>query len=211
MDNYVWYACYGSNISTDRFLCYINGGTAIGALTSEEGCKDNAMPIKIKNISIKKQQYFAKSAMRWQSQGVAFLGPDSEDVTLGRMYLITKEQFEDVVKQENGISVYDELFIDMDGIKSLGEMEVFKGWYGNIVYLGDSEGYPIVTFTGSYTEYTKEMNAPSEAYIKMIASGIKENYDIQLEELIDYFLRKPGVGMSYDKARMRAVLEGLYL
>lgn len=36
----VWYACYGSNLLEEHFLCYILGGQPAGVKTVYGGCND---------------------------------------------------------------------------------------------------------------------------------------------------------------------------
>ena len=43
----VWYACYGSNLLKERFLCYIRGGRPIGAQRTFYGCKNKKEPKKM--------------------------------------------------------------------------------------------------------------------------------------------------------------------
>lgn len=212
MTEYVWYASYGSNISTERFLCYITGGQAKGALTSEEGCRDNSMPIDSKTISISRKQYFAKSAKRWQNQGVAFLeNIPSTEATFGKMYLITKEQFEDVVKQENALTVDTVLDIKLEEARDQGSAVVTKGWYGRIMYLGCENEYPIYTFTNIKRLEDEVLNEPSREYILMIASGLVENYNMSLEDLTHYFYSKTGVSLGYSKKEVKNILNLLFV
>lgn len=212
MTEYVWYASYGSNISTERFLCYITGGQAKGALTSEEGCRDNSMPIDSKTISISRKQYYAKAAKRWQNQGVAFLESiPSTEATYGKMYLITKEQFEDVVKQENALTVDTILDIKLEEAEEQGSAVVTKGWYGRIMYLGCENGYPIYTFTNIKRLEDEVLNEPSREYILMIASGLIENYNMSLEDLTHYFYNKTGVSLGYSKKEVKNILNLLFI
>ncbi|WP_232824218.1 MULTISPECIES: hypothetical protein [Paraliobacillus] len=71
---YVWYASYGSNLNRDKFLCYIKGGKAEGSSKVEVGCKDKSLPIKEVTYKMNLPLYFAKNSVRWQKQGVAFIG-----------------------------------------------------------------------------------------------------------------------------------------
>lgn len=208
MNNYVWYASYGSNISTERFLCYIKGGQAKGAMTSEVGCRDQSLPKAMENIKIYRQQYFAKASKRWQNKGVAFIGETSTKPTLGRMYLIKKDQFVDVVKQENGIHPNDALFIDFDYVQEKGTMKLLDSWYGTLLYLGDHQNYPIYTFTNNKGDDNRR--PPSSAYLQMIGSGIIEHYDMNLQALTDYFSEKPGVQNTYDEQTLKGILGELY-
>ena len=45
-EDYVWYACYGSNINYERFMYYINGDKK-GKYSTINGCEDKSEPIEI--------------------------------------------------------------------------------------------------------------------------------------------------------------------
>jgi len=44
--------------------------------------------------------------------------------------------------------------------------------YENLIHLGNEGPYPVLTFSG--TKNKLEVGAPSEAYVKIVASGIKK-------------------------------------
>lgn len=195
----VWYASYGSNLLyEDGFLCYIKGGVRRGCSQKERGCRDKTPPIKNKAINIPFPLYFAERSSRWDNGGVAFIGlsRDEGNPTVGRMYLITEEQFIDVVKQENG---NQEIFIDFEEVKRKGSKVFLKSWYGNIVYLGDDEGYPIYTFTHYEDIERRVFNLPSDKYIQIIAAGLKETLNWTKEDIADYLIRKRGIEGKIDK------------
>jgi hypothetical protein len=100
-DKYVWYACYGSNLSKERFLFYVKGGFCKLNNKDYKGCADKSEPIKDRPIVIHHRLYFGNRSNSWNGGGVAFIDPQQnrEERTLGRMYLITEEQFEQVHKQ----------------------------------------------------------------------------------------------------------------
>src|SRR5574341_764364 len=100
--DHIWYASYGSNLSKDRFYCYIMGGRPQGAEKIYVGCRDKTPPVLEKPVILHHELYFAKSSRTWQNGGVGFVRtePDTSVQTRGNMYLITKEQFCDVIKQE---------------------------------------------------------------------------------------------------------------
>lgn len=195
MKQYVWYASYGSNINRDRFLCYIKGGRPKGSTETEVGCKDTSSPIDEGIFTIPYPLYFAKEARRWDSKGVAFIdGSPTEDAsTYSKKYLITSEQFIDVLKQENSGMRID---IDLQKVKESGSM-IFreKAWYGRIMYLGDDGGYPIFTFTAPWDIETVAFNKPSYEYLDTIISGLKEYYS--KEEIIQYLKNKSGIKGNY--------------
>ncbi len=59
MTGYVWYVGYGSNLSEQRFLCYIQGGTPPFGKDSNRGCQDQTRPKAEKPIKIHYPLYFA--------------------------------------------------------------------------------------------------------------------------------------------------------
>ena len=145
----VWYACYGSNIMYERFLCYIQGGIFYANEKYHKGCSDRSPPRSSKPVLIPYEMYFGKESQWWDNGGVAFLDISKKSVTLGRMYLITDEQFKNVWEQEGNS----------------------KNWYYKEIPLGEYKGYPVKTFTNS--ERLPE-NAPSEKYLDVIRNGIGE-------------------------------------
>jgi len=125
--DFVWYACYGSNLSRERFMRYVND------------CTDKTEPKESRPFEIHHQLYFAKSSSNWDDQGVAFLNPkeDEQIVTLGRVYSITGEQFEEIKFMECGNKY---------------------GWYRHEMDLGNLDGIPVRSFT---SPDILEPNAPS--------------------------------------------------
>lgn len=186
----IWYASYGSNLLLKRFSCYIAGGTPQGAQRDYAGCTDKTLPEANKPITIPAELYFARKSKTWHGGGVAFIEPTSKltSKTLGRMYLITAEQFTEVVKQE--IRLTEDLYIDLDELVEKGFLILNEhSWYNKLLFLGYEDGYPILTFTNK--NYLKnEINAPNEYYVKMISEGLKETYGMTEIEVEEYLLGK---------------------
>ncbi|MBM7602952.1 hypothetical protein JOC75_000922 [Metabacillus crassostreae] len=202
---YVWYASYGSNINNDRFLCYIKGGKPNGSSKIEEGCRDRSLPIKESIHILKHPLYFAKNSGRWNNQGVAFIGLNQEPtcVSYSKKYLITTEQFMDIVKQENdGI----EFELNLQSIQERNSY-VFNehSWYGNILYLGSDNDYPIYTFTAPWDINEVEWNKPSHSYLSTIIKGLKKDYSNT--DVFDYFLTKPGIKENYQADELFKLIE----
>lgn len=87
---YVWYACYGSNLCRSKFIeRYINE------------CTDRTPPKEDRPYIIRHQMYFAGRFGRWNG-GVAFVSTkaDEQAQTLGRVYRITMEQLDEVREKE---------------------------------------------------------------------------------------------------------------
>ncbi|WP_077601605.1 hypothetical protein [Oceanobacillus sojae] len=187
----VWYVSYGSNISKKRFACYIEGGIPEGSAKSERGCKNITLPKKTKKAILPYPLYFMKEKSKWGKGGVAFIGhePDKDTKTYARKYLITDEQFGEVVEQENNV---DALQIDVQEIMEKGYVDLEEGWYGRVIYLGKEDGAPTFTFTNPDVMGTHGFITPPKSYLSMISRGLKE-IGLTEEEIVEYFLTKPGI------------------
>jgi len=153
----IWYASYGSNLLFERFRCYIEGGVFAGNGNEYDGCTDPELPTESRRIIIPFERYYARHSGSWDGGGVAFIDPETPGETIGRMYLITAEQFEEVKQQEG------------------------PSWYGREVCLGQHDGYPVMTFT----EYERSPETePSEGYLKVIREGEAETEGIEIAEML---------------------------
>ena len=216
----VWYASYGSNLSKQRFLTYIQGGTPEGSNSAHPGCRNKTLPESDIPIRFNGRLHFSGTSMRWGCGGVAFM--DNEDNlgrSLGRAYLIDMEQFDDVVAQENGRSVgaftvkTDEAIINGSSLISSGSL------YGTMVHIGDYQGIPVFTFTGDFSAedalvasrkkdsfgYTS-VNKPSPNYIRIVASGLADTLGLTSEQQVDY-LRGALGAESFTRTEMKAIIE----
>lgn len=188
--NYVWYVSYGSNLSKQRFLCYILGGTSKYGKKSNQGCKDKALPLENRTIKIPYSLYFAlpgerKETSNWGNGGVAFITPEKvedEDLcTLGRMWKITKDQYEEVKNQE-GQFLYD-----------------------HEICIGEDNSIPIYTITNK-----RRLNnniRPNERYLKTVALGLKETYNMDNEEISGYLIRKNAIKGNFTKDNLIGIIE----
>ena len=189
----VWYACYGSNLLKERFSCYIGGGRPANANRVYPGCTNKTLPEKSKGITINGELYFAKSSKTWSGGGAGFIKSDFDKniKTLGRMYLITQQQFVDLVQQE--IKFEGDFDIDLQQVIKNRSLDMKNNsWYGKIIYLGEDEDCPIFTFTNE--DYLKnEINSPHEFYLKIIIDGLKETYQMSDAEIETYLKTKEGI------------------
>ena len=195
-ENYVWYASYGSNLLRERFLCYIQGGQPIGSKRNYIGCKDKSEPVSEAAIILNYDLYFAKTSSNWQDGGVGFIKTqlNSNIITYGYMYLITKEQFCDVVKQE--IQSKNRITIDFETAIIKGNLIFLPGsWYGNLIFIDYKNDYPIFTFTHEID--IKLTVAPSKEYLTMIISGLIKTHKLSVQEIRRYLLSKEGVNENY--------------
>lgn len=182
----VWYASYGSNLLEKRFSCYIAGGTPEGAQREYTGCTDKTLPEASKPIIINAELYFARKSKTWHGGGVAFIKPSFNPgvKTLGRMYLITSQQFSEVVKQE--IRLEEDLVLDLEELEEKGSLLLNeKSWYNKLLFLGLEDGYPIFTFTNK-DFLMDEINLPHDTYLNTISAGLKETYGMTVVEIERY-------------------------
>lgn len=186
--DYIWYVGYGSNLSEQRFLCYIKGGTSCFGKKKNDGCKkDPTLPAENKSIIIHYPLYFAlpnnlKQTSNWGRGGVAFIGHHENKglKTFCRMWKITREQYEEVRDQEG------------------------RSWYGKEIPLGENGGVPIYTITNEAV--LSNIICPSDAYLKTIALGLKETYKLNEEEIADYLITKEGIKDSLKKDNLIKII-----
>jgi len=190
--SHVWYACYGSNLSFQRFSCYIQGGTPRESNSVYQGCTDKTLPTQNKQYTIHHRLYFAKSSSIWQNKGVAFLHPEEDNscTTFGRIYFITREQFIQVLRQENGLAPDDpSMMIDLEETIQRGSTIFEDGWYSHVICLALEEGVPVFTFTNPNK---LPPNPPGPHYIQTIRSGIRECYPSLTDEEIEEYFHRSG-------------------
>jgi len=147
-DEPVWYACYGSNLSAERFACYIRGGVCAANGREYEGCTDTAMWKADRVKEYPGRMYFAKSSPSWQNGGVSFYMPeDTSSKTVMRLYRITCGQLKEIQNQEGPSA----------------------SWYGRILYLESIDGVPVFTLT---SEETLAQTEPSEEYLALLHDAL---------------------------------------
>lgn len=205
-ESLVWYAGYGSNVLADRFLCYIIGGRPTGSQKTYEGCRDKTPPKQQKPTIIKHELYFAKKSKAWENGGVGFVNIEANESskTFAKMYLITKQQLEDVAKQETDSEHY--LTINFEEGVSRG-YSIFKSpsWYGRLLYLGKDTGLPIFTLTNEIS--LSHVTRPSTSYLLTIANGIRQSHKLTTKELVEYFSNKKGIAGNYPLQELQTLIK----
>lgn len=181
---HVWYASYGSNMLEERFLCYIQGGRPDGSLKIERGARDRTPPLCSTPFRLPYDLYFAKEQTKWGFGGVAFIRNEinPHTHTFSKAYLITIEQFIDVVKQENQL---DSISIHFDELYKLGSLTLEDGWYNKLVVAGFMNDLPVLTFTSDQDWPQSQENKPAKAYEQTLLKGLLQ-LDVTKEEAISY-------------------------
>jgi hypothetical protein len=178
----VWYAAYGSNLKRSRFESYVSG------------CRDESAPRDDRLIELPYELYFADHSETWGG-APAFVRRSSSNVSVyARMYLISYDQFNDVVRQENGRRIPGATIVP-------NYLEIAQGceWrldnirlYGRMLRIGFEETIPIITFTATSDDF--EVGPPSECYVRTIVSGLEETYPcLAKSEIRDYLFHCDGI------------------
>jgi len=212
MSEHVWYACYGSNLLEERFMAYIRGEKAPGASFEQVGCTDKTPPRWDRGMLILHELFFASASPNWENSGVAYIRKEKEEEakTLGRMYLISRDQFREVLLQENGHRRMDtEVEMDLEKTIREGRSEILGGPYGTLLHLGEDAGRPIFTFTASWNADRAPLNRPGPKYLRVIVRGLKETFGLSTQGLMDYLRDLPGIrGVIPEEELARIVAKG---
>lgn len=132
------------------------------------------------------------------------------------MYLITDEQFDQVVRQERGLEAEGpRLCPDLSYMASHGKCYLnrndpsiaspadSKCSYGLIMNLGTEDGHRILTFTAVGPDAELTPRAPSRDYLQFIARGIRETFpDATTEQICSYFLECDGVRSNISREEL---------
>ncbi len=162
-NDYIWYACYGSNINTDRLMIYILGDKN-KKLGSENGCSNKDRPLDERPYKFIFPIYFAGHSTKWNG-GMVFLDYEHSGSSYGKIYKIRMSQFRDILKQENDA-------------------------YDLVLYLGDYDNIPIFTFTADHKR--GDFEPPSKEYCDVIKKGILDTYKNLDRNLLDDYFKKLG-------------------
>lgn len=200
----VYYASYGSNLNRQRLMNYIEGGRPKGGSRSYQGCEDKSPPQDDIPLKVPHPLHFAMNSSVWKG-GVGFVDSStSAHKSLGRAYLITSDQFKDIVSQESNSS-FSEPRVNIEQTIQSGKRESSSKAYGTLVHIGDYNGRPVLTFTNRhsiqdslsesksfYSAKSKKSvvfrpNRPSPAYLRMISSGLSETFGMTRRDQVTYF------------------------
>ncbi len=157
----VWYAAYGSNLSTERFEYYIMGGLCPINGKTYTGCADKTLWSQSLVRTVPGSIYFAKQSPSWEYKGIAFYAPDCAGETVMRFYRITFGQLKDIQKQEGG-------------------------WYRRMAFVDFVEGVPAFTLT---SERRQDENAPCDKYYNLIFDALTKDCGINRETVQEYLQR----------------------
>lgn len=168
-EEYVWYVSYGSNMLRERFMCYIEGGSYEES-RYHPPCEDTTPPVAVRTIEIPHDMYFANDSGSWDGGGVSFLDVTNDDgKSLGVAYLITREQFDHVVFEENAGRPQNPDY----------------GWYEDTIDLEKMDGFEVKTITN---KSLRPYNEPVPKYLDVLRRGIRQNWPEMSDEEIEEYL-----------------------
>lgn len=207
LDQPVWYVAYGSNLSEERFLRYLQGGPIPNSTTGQrqDAARDQSLPTGDQPFALNRQVFFAGSSARWGDGGVAFLDADIEpdEPSCGRAWQITLGQFEDLFRQENGMETITP--IDLDDLSERGRLEVVPKWYGRLEHVGDIEGVPVITLASP--KPLRPVRAAHVSYLSVIAEGLASSWGMATHEAARYLSSLQGNNQEWTTKSLTAALE----
>jgi len=125
--------------------------------------------------------------------GMAFYDPDAHGRVACRAYLVTVEQFADVVAQEMrrppGGEFTMAVVSALPGVETVQVMGA--GCYETIARLGERDGAPLLTVTAPDVRGL-ELAAPSETYLRWVIDGLEEAHGWAPERIAAYLAAAPG-------------------
>ncbi|MBN1969997.1 MAG: hypothetical protein JXR48_04515 [Candidatus Delongbacteria bacterium] len=202
MKNYVYYACYGSNLSYNRFMCYIKGGVPEGSAYNFNGAHDKSEPEESFVKKYKGIVKFAGCSPVWNNGGVCYYNPYSDSEVLFRLYKITYDQFKDIVLQENKTDYLN--FPKYSDLKNYTNEYVLANLdYGKLLEIDIINNYPVLTFTSPKIDELI-LNRPVKPYLLKLIEGLLSN-GLKKEVISSYLSVQHGIEYNYDE--IRAMME----
>lgn len=196
----LWYVAYGSNLSRERFRCYLRGGRPTGGARHYPGCRDPAEPQGDVGVVVRGSIYFAGESTVWKG-GMAFYDAEVPGQVAARAYLLTADQFVDVVAQEMRQSPGSGL--DLSLVHHSGRHSYGPGHYETLIRVGTRQGAPMVTFTSD--RHDRPLAAPSGAYLSTMAMGLREAHGWSAARVGTYLAGVPGSTGSWTADEVTAL------
>ncbi len=184
---WVWYVSYGSNMSSQRLACYLEGGCPPGGSRSHPGARDPRRPRANVPVDLPGTAYFSGRSKQWGG-GIAFYDHATPGYVAARGYLVTAGQLADIAAQEmhrvpvEGDPIEAVVLAPLEG----GRHRAGPGRYETLVEVGRLDGLPLLTFTSDHGADHVEHTAPAAAYLATIADGLRESRGWSAGRIEDY-------------------------
>jgi len=201
----VFYAAYGSNLSAERFACYIAGGTAPGASRALPAARDRRQPESWQALRLPGRLSFRGHSSTWGGAPAVFepATPTEQAGTevFARAWHLRWGQFEDVMAQENGRATRP-LVVGPTALVDGSSMLVGPGRYDRLVCVGTLDGVPVLTFTAPVPLEWVTPEAPSLSYLAHIITGLRETFGLVDPAVVDYLGGAPGATPALVRAAL---------
>ncbi|WP_222850265.1 histone deacetylase [Allosaccharopolyspora coralli] len=148
--------------------------------------------------------YFATHSPVWNG-GRALFDPDLPGTAAARAWLVTPQQFADIAAQEMYREPGEDL--DLDEVLRTGRAAMGPGRYETLLYVGDVDGYPQLTFTADHGHRDVDPVPPSAPYLAMLVGGLQEAHGWSPEATADYLASRPGIGTWNAEAILAACID----
>ena len=204
-DDPVWYVAYGSNLSAQRFACYVRGGRPRGGSRTYLGCRDQTPPRRDVAIRLTGGVTFAGSSTVWGG-GMAFYDPCTDGEMAARAYLLTSGQLSDVVAQEVRRPIGS--YVALGGERPTAcerRWPVPSHVYDTLLHVDDRDGMPMFTITSSRK---LKPAPPSASYLRTMLEGLAEAFGGTAEERANYLLGAPGVTPTWTASQLVDLCDG---
>lgn len=190
-----WYAAYASNqVKEHRFRYYLEGGVLPETGRVHAGARNPAPPERDVPLWLPGTVYFATESTTWGPTGRALYDPDTPGPSAGRGYLITAEQFLDVVAQE--MQLAPGAFTDTVIPARAGErVRLGDGHYETLVCTGELDGYPVITMAAPWRISDVRLVSLAGPYRELIIRGLIETHGWDRAAAQAYLARLPGGGL----------------
>jgi hypothetical protein len=198
----VWYVAYASNLGMDRFRCYLAGGCPDGGLHTYPGCRDPADPADSFSFEHRGALVFAGTSGVWGG-GMAFYEKDHPGSVACRAYLVTVEQFGDVVAQEMRHPPGGDFALALAAmVPEVGELHTMgPGRYETVLRLGVRDGVPMLTVT-NHDVMALGPAAPTPPYLRSIATGLREAHGWEDGRIAEYLSGAAGLQGAWTPDRI---------
>ena len=189
----LWYVAYGTNLSRSRFLVYLQGGRPAGGVREHPGSRDPIAPERDVALLLPGGLRFVGVSSIWGG-GMAIYDADADGEVAARAYLITAEQFVDILAQE--MRLEPGLDVDLAPVYEIGWHSLGPGRYQTLGHLGIRDDLPMLTFTSANVR-DHPVHPPSEGYLRTMALGLRESHGWTSAQIGGYLSRFPGAAGAW--------------
>ena len=205
----VWYVAYGSNLGTDRFRCYLAGGRPDGGTRTYAGCRDPSDPAgRSASSSPVRSSSPASPASgegAWRSSTRTATGS-----VACRAYLLTAGAVRGRGRPGDAARARRRVRAGPGGGAARGRRAAprwvpaaTRRWSAST----PGTGVPLLTVTNGDIRGLA-LAAPSAAYLRSIATGLREAHGWDDARIASYLAAAPGARGSWTTAAVLEALQG---